>query len=72
MPKNGTSADTAFGRFIPKFTDTAEKKQFRSDRAPTELRDLRATQGLFITGNSFFAPLGALLFDQDLTFLLIL
>ena len=62
----------AFGRLSTNFIDAAEEKRFRSSRAPAELRDIRATLGLFIAINSSFAPLDLVLFDQDLTLLLML
>jgi len=61
-----------FGRLIPYFNDKAEEAKFRSARAPAELRDTRAILGLFIGVNSAVSIIDALLFEQDLTFLLLL
>lgn len=70
MHKKGAPAGGAFGRFVPNFTDTAEEARFRNARAPAELRDTRATLGLFIAVNSAFSISDILLFGQDLTLLL--
>lgn len=71
-PEQGMPNGAAFGRLSTNFIDAAEEKRFRSSRAPAELRDIRATLGLFIAINSSFAPLDLVLFDQDLTLLLML
>ncbi len=72
MPENSVPTNAVFGRLIPNFTDKAAEAEFRSARAAAEIRDTRATIGLLIGVNSSFAGLDVLLFEHDLTLLLIL
>ncbi|MDP6589581.1 MAG: adenylate/guanylate cyclase domain-containing protein [Alphaproteobacteria bacterium] len=72
MQEPGVAEEGAIGKFVPNFLDRVEEMRFRAARAAVELRDLRAVMVLFIAVNSFFAPLDAWLFGEDLTRILLL
>lgn len=72
MQDQKAPGENPFGRLIPYFNDKSDEAKFRSARAPAVLRDTRATLGLFIGVNSSFSILDSLLFEQDLTLLLLL